>query len=335
MSAFRSSLLAIIVLSTAMPAMAIEENQNSGRRMAKDKSLYFEYTLEMMSYIELAIGNKSESDCMIDAYYSSPEITLFTSGINWRSEELAPLIYFSAKNRCRGDQSPSKPNDEIWNYTNNTDDIIKELPAANAYAGIRMMLWHANIENTQPEAPKCIIDRLRDILEDIKIASNSRPSVSFTELTYEAVRNKCAYPKAGLPSSQITFEVDNAVRLRAAKVRLGAAQEFMKCDLLKDDESIKECLNKKIMSLAEDIVAKAAEANWRAKSDHLAVLKSGLIAFKEKNYSKSMEIMLPLAQKGDRTSQFYVGYSYANGLGVAINLEIARKWLQLYGKPRR
>ena len=49
---------------------------------------------------------------------------------------------------------------------------------------------------------------------------------------------------------------------------------------------------------------------------------------KERKYHEAATLLLPLAKSGDAESQTQLGSLYENGLGVPLNLDIARRWYQ-------
>src|SRR5579864_3475214 len=50
------------------------------------------------------------------------------------------------------------------------------------------------------------------------------------------------------------------------------------------------------------------------------------IALKNKDYPKAAELYRSLADKGDKVSQYQLGYLFQNGLGVDKNLQAAAAW---------
>ena len=59
-----------------------------------------------------------------------------------------------------------------------------------------------------------------------------------------------------------------------------------------------------------------------------ADFEAGESFFEQQNYSAALVEFLPLANSGDFRSQYYVGYLYLNGLGVAQNVPEGLKYLQ-------
>ena len=51
-------------------------------------------------------------------------------------------------------------------------------------------------------------------------------------------------------------------------------------------------------------------------------------AFKAKNYTQVLQIMDPLAQRGDAKAQYIIGYMHYYGLGVETDTTIARQWIE-------
>jgi TPR repeat protein len=58
-------------------------------------------------------------------------------------------------------------------------------------------------------------------------------------------------------------------------------------------------------------------------------VKTGLEAYKEGRYEEAFEVWLPLAKKGVRRAQFYVGGLYHEGRGVPSDKVAAHYWLSL------
>jgi TPR repeat protein len=58
-------------------------------------------------------------------------------------------------------------------------------------------------------------------------------------------------------------------------------------------------------------------------------LTSGIEAFREKNYTKALRILEPLAAQGNAEAQCIVGSIYHLGLGIEINSTEAAKWYLL------
>jgi TPR repeat protein len=55
-------------------------------------------------------------------------------------------------------------------------------------------------------------------------------------------------------------------------------------------------------------------------------LEKGLRAFEQKNYTDTLTLLKPLAQKGHSEAQCIIGNIYHLGLGVDRNIEEAIKW---------
>ncbi len=55
-------------------------------------------------------------------------------------------------------------------------------------------------------------------------------------------------------------------------------------------------------------------------------LEEGRAAFGRQDYSKALELLLPLAEKGDAQSQVYLGAMYEGGLGVSRDSAMAVAW---------
>jgi TPR repeat protein len=60
-----------------------------------------------------------------------------------------------------------------------------------------------------------------------------------------------------------------------------------------------------------------------------ADLEAGRQAFRNKEFKKAFSEFLPLAQKGDRVSQFYLGVLYNHGTGVEQNWAKAVQYYRL------
>jgi hypothetical protein len=52
----------------------------------------------------------------------------------------------------------------------------------------------------------------------------------------------------------------------------------------------------------------------------------GLLAYHRGDHTVAMEIWRPLAESGDASAQYMVGYLYAQGDGVVLNSRTAAKW---------
>jgi TPR repeat protein len=60
-----------------------------------------------------------------------------------------------------------------------------------------------------------------------------------------------------------------------------------------------------------------------------ADVEAGLQAFRNKDFKKAFTEFLPLAQRGDRVSQFYLGVLYNHGTGVEQNWTKAVQYYRL------
>lgn len=60
---------------------------------------------------------------------------------------------------------------------------------------------------------------------------------------------------------------------------------------------------------------------WADKSDALVAYESG-------NYKEAARQFRPLAEEGDAEAQYYLGYMYEKGQGVAKDQTVMRKWYQ-------
>ena len=58
-------------------------------------------------------------------------------------------------------------------------------------------------------------------------------------------------------------------------------------------------------------------------------LEDGIAAYEAKDYDAAKLILMPLAQDGDASAQFYVGVLYAFGYGVELNESTAADWFEL------
>ena len=54
--------------------------------------------------------------------------------------------------------------------------------------------------------------------------------------------------------------------------------------------------------------------------------QDGLLAYHRGDHAVAMEIWRPLAERGDASAQYMVGYLYARGEGVVSNSRTAAKW---------
>lgn len=57
-------------------------------------------------------------------------------------------------------------------------------------------------------------------------------------------------------------------------------------------------------------------------------LESGLAAFTAKHFSRAMQHLSPLADRGDAEAQYRCAIMFQGGLGVARNCEAAHRWMQ-------
>ncbi len=55
---------------------------------------------------------------------------------------------------------------------------------------------------------------------------------------------------------------------------------------------------------------------------------SGLSAFEAKHFSSAMQLLSPIAELGHPDAQYRVAIMFQNGLGMALNLQQALKWMQ-------
>jgi len=69
------------------------------------------------------------------------------------------------------------------------------------------------------------------------------------------------------------------------------------------------------------VIAAGMPAAWADKSD-------ALIAYESGNYKEAARQFRPLAEDGDAEAQYYLGYMYEKGQGVAKDQAIMRKWYQ-------
>ncbi len=54
---------------------------------------------------------------------------------------------------------------------------------------------------------------------------------------------------------------------------------------------------------------------------------SGMMAFEAKHFSRAMQILSVIAEKGNADAMHRCAIMYQNGLGVAVNKEAAFKWM--------
>lgn len=59
-----------------------------------------------------------------------------------------------------------------------------------------------------------------------------------------------------------------------------------------------------------------------------ATVESGAIAYKARDFTKALSILRPLAEKGSREAQDYLGMMYASGQGVAEDDAKAVHWFR-------
>ena len=55
---------------------------------------------------------------------------------------------------------------------------------------------------------------------------------------------------------------------------------------------------------------------------------SGMMAFEAKHFSRAMQILSPIAEKGNTDAMHRCAIMYQNGLGVAVNKEAAFRWME-------
>lgn len=63
-------------------------------------------------------------------------------------------------------------------------------------------------------------------------------------------------------------------------------------------------------------------------SDDEVDFSSGMMAFEAKHFSRAMQILSPLAEKGNAEAQHRCAIMYQNGLGVVVNPQAAFKWMR-------
>ena len=56
-------------------------------------------------------------------------------------------------------------------------------------------------------------------------------------------------------------------------------------------------------------------------------LSSGIAAFEAKHFSRAMQLLQPLAERGNPEAQHRVAIMYQNGLGVVPNPRAAYQWM--------
>ncbi|MFP5350416.1 MAG: tetratricopeptide repeat protein [Gammaproteobacteria bacterium] len=69
------------------------------------------------------------------------------------------------------------------------------------------------------------------------------------------------------------------------------------------------------------IIAAGIAPAWADKS-------SALVAYENGNYKEAARQFRPLAENGDAEAQYYLGYLYEKGRGVAKDPALMRKWYQ-------
>ena len=75
------------------------------------------------------------------------------------------------------------------------------------------------------------------------------------------------------------------------------------------------------IGMAGAMLAIGAAPVWADNSDALAAYRAG-------NYDAAARQFRPLAEKGDAQAQYYLGYMYEKGQGVAKNPALMRQWYQ-------
>lgn len=73
------------------------------------------------------------------------------------------------------------------------------------------------------------------------------------------------------------------------------------------------------------VLASLATSAAPARDDALA---RGERAYRHRDYVDAAKYLLPLAERGSIQAQTYVGFMYANGLGLPQNYELAVRWLR-------
>ena len=58
----------------------------------------------------------------------------------------------------------------------------------------------------------------------------------------------------------------------------------------------------------------------------MITLKNALSAITNKDYGTAIKILLPIAENGNASANFYLGYLYFNGMGVIANEKEAKKF---------
>lgn len=76
------------------------------------------------------------------------------------------------------------------------------------------------------------------------------------------------------------------------------------------------------------VVAVLACLIFFSLSAHAEQLSDGDIAYIHKDYPKALQLLPPLAEKGDDHSQFLLGTMYFNGDGVDKNWQTAAQWFR-------
>ncbi len=126
----------------------------------------------------------------------------------------------------------------------------------------------------------------------------------------------------------ITLAADQGMPL--AKSNVSSVGKLMTEDQLRAANRRAEELRRQI----QEAKSKGKEGSTRYPSRYISsaddekLLKQGTIAYANKDYVSSMQILQPLAEKGMARAQAYVGTMYHEGEGVKKNTGTARTWYE-------
>jgi hypothetical protein len=63
-------------------------------------------------------------------------------------------------------------------------------------------------------------------------------------------------------------------------------------------------------------------------AEDIMALQSGIAAFETKQFARAYQLLLPLAQAGHAEAQYRLAIMAQNGLGQAVNMTDAVRWMQ-------
>lgn len=210
--------------------------------------IYFEYSVAMLAFIEMAKGNSKFSECVLQEYFNSPISTIVTVNRMWREEklwtsssrpiELATIIIF--KSFCKGEIKVLKRDAESWADAKSSDVVIEEATMApTAIAGFRMLGLHADYHDDK-EATKCIAAGIRsgalygmiEGMSDLKTGNLIVP-------LYQATREACDYPRNGPNGHDVKFPL-NLDFVTTAEERVRTARHSVSCDTMKTEQDLRK-----------------------------------------------------------------------------------------------